>query len=79
MSRTLGGEVAAIGALPLVGGFALAGVRVCTAETGDEVRAAWHSLPDTVGVVILSEAAAAVVAASVDLSTSPRLTVVMPP
>lgn len=71
-------EVAAIGALPQVGGFALAGARVYPADTAEQVRAAWDALPDAVAVVIVTESAAA--ALRDDAAKPPgRLTVVMPP
>jgi vacuolar-type H+-ATPase subunit F/Vma7 len=71
-------EVAAIGALPHVGGFALAGALVYPADTAEEARAAWDALPDAVAVVVLTESAAE--ALGTELAASQRrLTVVMPP
>lgn len=52
------GQLAAIGAEPLIRGFALAGVRLLAAADSDEVRAAWRDLPAGVDVVILTAAAA---------------------
>jgi vacuolar-type H+-ATPase subunit F/Vma7 len=50
--------VAAIGAATLVRGFALAGARVLPAEQPADVRDAWRSLPDDVGLVVLTLQAA---------------------
>ncbi|MFJ2565558.1 V-type ATP synthase subunit F [Streptomyces sp. NPDC094154] len=73
------GTVAAIGARTDVCGLALAGVDVLVAEEPDAVREAWRTLPDTVGLVILTPEAAEVLQ---DAATAPRparpLTVVMP-
>jgi vacuolar-type H+-ATPase subunit F/Vma7 len=52
------GGVAAIGAPTLVRGFALAGALVLPAEEPADVRDAWRSLPDEVGLVLLTEPAA---------------------
>ena len=70
-------EVAAIGARAQVGGFALAGVHIYGADDDEQARAAWRSLPATVAVVLLTEAAAG---ALEDERTRPDgpLTVVMP-
>jgi vacuolar-type H+-ATPase subunit F/Vma7 len=70
-------EVAVIGRPVDVGGFALAGAHVCPAETADEVRTAWRTLPASVGFVVLTPAAAAVLADEVYQPGTP-LTVVMP-
>ena len=51
------GGVAAIGAEPLIRGYALAGVRLFPADTADEVRAAWSHLESSVDLVILTAAA----------------------
>ncbi|GED83146.1 V-type ATP synthase subunit F [Streptomyces sp. 6-11-2] len=73
------GTVAAIGARTDVCGLALAGVDVLVAEEPDAVREAWRTLPDTVGLVILTPEAAEVLG---DAATAPQparpLTVVMP-
>jgi vacuolar-type H+-ATPase subunit F/Vma7 len=72
--------VAVIGAPSRVAGFALAGAQIYPAEDDGRAVAAWRSLPDTVAVIIFTEAAAAAVeAAGADLGavTSP-LTVVLP-
>ncbi|MFF4793876.1 V-type ATP synthase subunit F [Streptomyces sp. NPDC091412] len=73
------GTVAAIGARTNVCGLALAGVDVLVAEEPDAVREAWRTLPDTVGLVILTPEAAEVLG---DAATAPQparpLTVVMP-
>jgi vacuolar-type H+-ATPase subunit F/Vma7 len=50
--------VAAIGELALVRGFALAGARVLAAEQPAQVRDAWWSLPEEVGLVVLTGPAA---------------------
>jgi vacuolar-type H+-ATPase subunit F/Vma7 len=50
--------VAAIGALTLVRGFALAGALVLPAEEPADVRDAWRTLPREVGLVLLTERAA---------------------
>ena len=75
-------EVAAIGAGNQVRGFALAGARVCLAETSEAVRDAWDALPDSVGFVILTPAAAAALARAPDGRRPPgpgdRFTVVIP-
>lgn len=73
------GTVAAIGARTDVCALALAGVDVLVAEEPDAVREAWRTLPDTVGLVILTPEAAEVLG---DAATAPQparpLTVVMP-
>ncbi|MFH9980091.1 V-type ATP synthase subunit F [Streptomyces sp. NPDC017179] len=73
------GTVAAIGARTDVCGLALAGVDVLVAEEPDAVREAWRTLPDTVGLVILTPEAAEVLG---DAATAPQparpLTVVLP-
>jgi vacuolar-type H+-ATPase subunit F/Vma7 len=51
------GDVAAIGAEPLIRGYALAGVRLFPADTEDEVRVAWSHLESSVDLVILTAAA----------------------
>lgn len=51
-------RVVAIGATHEIEGFALAGVRVMTADARTDVMAAWSRLDDTVGLVILSPDAA---------------------
>ena len=71
-------EVAAIGALPQVGGFALAGACVYPADTAEQARAAWDALPDTVAVVILTEAAADALGGAERAPPPTPLTVVMP-
>ncbi|HUY45433.1 MAG TPA: V-type ATP synthase subunit F [Streptosporangiaceae bacterium] len=52
-------RAAVIGQVLRVQGFALAGAVVCAAESQDEARAAWQSLPPDVAVVILTAGAAA--------------------
>lgn len=70
-------EIAAVGSEVLLRGFALAGVRICPADTPEQVRAVWAHLPDSVGLVILTpDAGAALVR---DGARRPgRLTVVIP-
>ena len=70
-------QVAAIGAQPLVGGFALAGARVYPAAGADETRAAWQALPDTVAVVILTPDAAEALGTD-RIGPQAPLTVVLP-
>lgn len=69
-------SVAAIGERALVAGFALAGALAREAETADEVRAAWNALPEDVAVVLLTPAAAAVLAA--ERAAGWPMTAVMP-
>jgi vacuolar-type H+-ATPase subunit F/Vma7 len=75
-------EVVAIGAGSQVRGFVLAGARVCLAETPEAVREAWAALPDSVGFVILTPAAAAALEESPDrarpVGAGGRFTVVTP-
>ncbi len=70
-------EVAAIGAAAQVGGFALAGARVYPADTAEQARLAWRDMPDTVAVVILTEAAASALGADRTATQAP-LTIVLP-
>ena len=74
----VGTAVAGIGALPDIGGFALAGVFVYQADTPERVTDAWEALPDTVGIVILSAPAAECLGEE-SVAQSSRLTVVRPP
>lgn len=69
--------VVALGEAALVEGYRLAGVEVCAVETADDARRIWADLPDTVGVVILTDQAALAVGPALTGATSP-LTVVMP-
>lgn len=70
------GQVAAIGELVRVQGFALAGARVYPASDPPAVWAAWHSVRREVTLVILTPAAAAVLT---DAATAPGpATVVLP-
>ncbi|MFB7507337.1 V-type ATP synthase subunit F [Streptomyces broussonetiae] len=74
------GTVAAIGSRTAVCGLALAGVDVRVAEDPDAVRRAWHGLPGTAAIVILTaEAAEALGTAATAPAPSRPLTVVMPP
>ncbi|MGH3454824.1 MAG: V-type ATP synthase subunit F [Nocardioidaceae bacterium] len=69
-------RIAAIGAGPLVRGWALAGVTVHPADTPPTVRSAWDSLAADVDIVILTAAAAEQLGDV--LASSDRLTAVMP-
>jgi vacuolar-type H+-ATPase subunit F/Vma7 len=71
------GTVAAIGARHRVAGFALAGVAVHPAATPAEVVRAWRDLPGDVELVIVTEAAAAAIAAE-GAGLAGRLTAVLP-
>ncbi|MBF4764514.1 hypothetical protein ISU07_15380 [Nocardioides islandensis] len=68
-------RVAVIGERSRVQGFGLAGAEVRPAAGPAEVRAAWSGLGADVAVVVLTPAAAAVLAGT---PTGDRLTVVMP-
>jgi vacuolar-type H+-ATPase subunit F/Vma7 len=70
-------RVAAIGEGMRVAGYALGGAVVLTAETDEEVRAAWDSLPADVAVVILTTRAARAVGPGCRGSVEP-LAVVLP-
>lgn len=70
-------EVAAIGSEILVAGFGLAGVHVHVAEDAATVRAAWSDVAPSVGLVVLSAAAADVLSADRLLPGAP-LSVVLP-
>jgi vacuolar-type H+-ATPase subunit F/Vma7 len=69
--------VAAIGAPSRVAGFALAGALVFPANDDAQAVAAWQGLPGTVAVVVLTEAAAAALAAAGAFSPGAPLTVVL--
>lgn len=71
-------EVVAIGAQPLIAGFALAGVRTCPADDAAEVRAVWGTAAVRAAVVVLTPDAAAALGSD-RTSVSAPLTVVMPP
>jgi vacuolar-type H+-ATPase subunit F/Vma7 len=68
-------RVAVIGEDVRVQGFGLAGAIVCAASGSAEVHAAWRGLSDDVAVVVLTAAAATVLAGA---PPGRRLTVVMP-
>ena len=51
------GDIAAIGAEPLIRGYGLAGVRLFPVDTEDEVRMAWSRLEPGIDLVILTAAA----------------------
>jgi len=71
-------EVVAIGTEALIAGFALVGVRLAPAVSAAEVRVAWQRARATAGVVVLTPAAAEVLAQDRTGLHAP-LTVVMPP
>ena len=77
-STTTPQDVVAIGAQPLIAGFALAGVRMCPAADAAEVRAAWRAASAQSAVVILTAEAADALGADRTAPSAP-LTVVMPP
>ncbi|MGC9669781.1 V-type ATP synthase subunit F [Planosporangium sp. 12N6] len=70
-------RIAVIGEPVRVQGFGLVGALVVSAEEPAAVREAWRSLPDDVEVVILTPAAAHMLAAETG-APGGRLTVVMP-
>ena len=68
--------IVVLGERARVAAFALAGSRVLVAETADELRRQWGSIGDDVAVVVLTAAAATVLA---DERAAPdMLRVVMP-
>lgn len=71
-------HVVAIGAQPLIAGFALAGVRMSPAADAAEVRAAWRTASVQAAVVILTADAADALGGDRTAPSAP-LTVVMPP
>jgi vacuolar-type H+-ATPase subunit F/Vma7 len=68
-------NIAALGELHRVEGFALAGALVLVAGSPDAVREAWTRLPDDVEVVVLTPAAAGALA---NVVQARPLRVVMP-
>jgi vacuolar-type H+-ATPase subunit F/Vma7 len=70
-------EIAAIGSELLVAGFGLAGVHVHVADDEAAVRAAWSAVAPSAGLVVLSAAAAQVLAVDRLLPDAP-LSVVLP-
>jgi vacuolar-type H+-ATPase subunit F/Vma7 len=71
-------RAAVIGEATRTAGFALAGATVLPAETQDEARAAWLSLPADIAVVVLTPSAAAWLGEALR-SRPDALSVVMPP
>lgn len=71
-------RIVAIGERAQVRGFALTGVHVAPADDADAVRAAWRGLPADAGLVILTSAAYAALAADWLQPGDERLWVVMP-
>ena len=71
------GAVVALGEASLVRGFALGGAVVIVAETPEELREAWSSLPDDSALVVLTKDAASALGDKLDAPGTP-LTTVMP-
>lgn len=71
-------KIVAIGEQERLRGFKLAGMDVDVAEDPADARAAWEALPPDVGLVILTPAAHAALAASELDPRGQRLSVVMP-
>jgi len=70
------GLLVVLGEAARVGNFALGGATVIPAEDPEAVRRSWQALPDEVGVVVLTEQAAAALG---DVAERDRvLRVVMP-
>ncbi|HSJ61277.1 MAG TPA: hypothetical protein VK895_08595 [Jiangellaceae bacterium] len=69
--------VAVLGERPLIQGFALAGGLLLVADTPDQARRQWESVPAGVRVVVLTPNAAAALSATRDAPGVP-MTVVMP-
>ncbi|MDH6235352.1 V-type ATP synthase subunit F [Cryobacterium sp. CG_9.6] len=69
--------VAALGERVLIDGFALAGVRLYSAETDDEVRRVWATLLGQTGLVIVTPHAARALGAAITDPHAP-LTAVLP-
>ena len=70
-------RIGALGESAKVQGFALAGALVFASDNGGEMESAWDTLPDDVGVLILTPAAAKRLAARLD-ERPHLLPVVMP-
>ena len=70
-------RIGALGETAKVEGFALAGALVFAADLRGDVEAAWGALPDDLGVLILTPAAADVLDAR--LGEHPRLLLVVMP
>jgi vacuolar-type H+-ATPase subunit F/Vma7 len=68
--------VVALGEQTLLEGFRLAGAILYVAETDEEVRSRWSALPPSVGVVILTQRAAAALGTIVHAGSP--LTAVLP-
>lgn len=64
---------AVIGGESRVRGYELAGAVVLVADDPEEIRTAWHDLPEDVGVVILTAEAAEAIG-----DTAKRLVAVLP-
>lgn len=69
--------VVVLGERCLVEGYALAGAVMFAAETDEEVRTAWGSLPQTAGVVVLTPAAVEALGPALAEPQAP-MTVVLP-
>ncbi|MGI5422329.1 hypothetical protein [Actinomadura luteofluorescens] len=75
---TAAGRVAVLGERARVEGYGLAGALVSPADGPGEVRAAWEALGDRTAVVVLTPAAAAILA-DARRRRPGVMTVVMPP
>ncbi|WP_350275737.1 hypothetical protein [Kribbella sp. HUAS MG21] len=71
-------QVAVLGEPIRIVGYGLAGARLLTATTADEVRRRWSELPADVGVVLLTAAAAEALGPR-RVGRAAVLTVVLPP
>jgi vacuolar-type H+-ATPase subunit F/Vma7 len=71
-------RIAAIGEPERVGAYALAGVLTVATDDASAARAAWRTLPPDVGLVILTPAAHAMLAAGGLDQRDERLFVVLP-
>lgn len=69
--------VVALGEQALLEGFRLAGAGMIAAETDDEVRRAWSSMPPDAAVIILTPRAASALGTVLADPRSP-MTVVLP-
>lgn len=67
--------VVALGEASTLAGFALAGVRVLSAEDPAEVRRLWSGLPPDTGLVILTSRAADAVAGVREAAVGPLVAV----
>ena len=77
MTRTTGGQVAALGERSLVEGYGLAGALVLAAESEEQVLRAWAALPPGVCAVVLTPRAAAALGTALSSPGAP-MGVVLP-